>query len=585
MTWAKDDPQGNEAGKIVWEIVKWTKGRGLDIGAGMYRAFPHFITVDNNIDQQLFGHPMPRPDIYVDDGGNLDMVADACMDFVFSSHMLEHVEPEKLVKTLKEWFRVLKLGGFMVLYLPDEDEYPKVGEDGANKDHKWNVSFNEVMRLMYHAHAHDLMDFQKRNQEQEYSLYFVFKKVRETPKHFHHDRPRSTAKTCGVARYGAIGDMMQASSVIAALKKEGYHITLFCSDVGYQTILHDPNIDEFYLQGVGQVPDQFAPQFWEYQRKRFDKWVNLSESVEGGLLAMDGRPVDTYDPAVRHAMLDQNYLERQHLIAGVPEYPRAMKFHATKEEEAWAIAEKKALGDFVLVWSLSGSSVHKVWPWLDNVVSGILLDFPEVNIVFVGADDSQILEQGWEKASRVHKRSGKWKIRETLAFVQHADMVVGPETGVLNAVAYQEMPKVVFLSHSTVENLTRDWVNTHSLISVDTHCQGRGKNEAPACHRLHYGWKRCSEAPLIPGTEHLHNRKGMGVSQCMHDIGAEDAYRVIWHVIQWQLEAYAKERGLPPPGVVHLSAEELKHTREQLPEYMQNPSDVIKQDSRPVIEV
>src|SRR5580704_8178288 len=220
MTWKIDDPQGNEAAKIKWEIVKWTKGRGLDIGAGMHRTFNHFITVDNNIDAQLFGHAMPRPDLFVSDAGSLDLLGDACMDFIFSSHLLEHIEEKRLVQVLKEWLRVIKPGGHLVLYLPDADEYPKVGEVGANPDHKWNVTYNAVMKVMAHAGPHDLMDFQKRNEAQEYSLYFVFQKVKETPKHWHHDRPRPTGKTCGVVRYGAIGDMMQASSVLAALKAE-----------------------------------------------------------------------------------------------------------------------------------------------------------------------------------------------------------------------------------------------------------------------------------------------------------------------------------------------------------------------------
>ena len=47
MVWKADDPQGNESGKIRWELVKWTRGRGLDVGCGPNKAFPHMIGVDN----------------------------------------------------------------------------------------------------------------------------------------------------------------------------------------------------------------------------------------------------------------------------------------------------------------------------------------------------------------------------------------------------------------------------------------------------------------------------------------------------------------------------------------------------------
>ena len=35
MSWNINDPQGNESGKIKWEIVPYTRGRGLDLGCGV----------------------------------------------------------------------------------------------------------------------------------------------------------------------------------------------------------------------------------------------------------------------------------------------------------------------------------------------------------------------------------------------------------------------------------------------------------------------------------------------------------------------------------------------------------------------
>jgi predicted SAM-dependent methyltransferase/ADP-heptose:LPS heptosyltransferase len=586
MAWRAEDPQGNEAGKIKWEIVKWTRGRGLDIGAGLYRTFPHFITVDNNIDAHIFGHTMPRPDLYVEDASDLGLVATESMNFVFSSHMLEHVEPQKLVKTLKEWLRVVKMSGYLVLYLPDEDQYPKMGEPGANPDHKWNVSYDKVVELMEKAGTWDLLDFQKRSSGFEYSLFFVFQK-RHRGHAFSWQKPKPT-KTVGVVRYGAVGDMMQASSVWAALKAEGYHVTLYCAEGQCEEVVRaDPNIDDFYIQGRGQVPDAALGPFWEWQQKKYDRWVNLSESVEGGLLTMANRIVDTYTPAVRHALLNKNYLAYQHFIAGVPlgseegQHPIRVKFYPSPAEEMWAAREREKYGSFLVLWAMNGSSVHKVWPGLDAVVSGLLIDFPEVEIMFVGGPDGVVLEQGWEKTPRVHCRSAQYNIRETLSLSQLADVVIGPETGVLNAVAHEPMPKVCFLSHSTQENLTRDWVNTHSLASLGTHCAGRGRDEAPACHRLHFGWTRCTEAQPEAGTEHLYPRKGAGYAQCQADISAQDAYKVIWHVVQWQLEAYAKRDGRDMPGVVKLSEEQVRKVRGTFPSYMQAPAQVIEELENP----
>src|SRR3954467_2061098 len=130
MTWDIDDPCGNESGKIVWETTPYTRGRGLDLGCGPNKVWPHAIGVDNYTETELFGIQM-KPDV-VCNVTKLDVFGSASMDFVFSSHVLEHIEYEKVPDTLKEWLRVLKPSGYLLLYLPDEDDYPKVGEKGAN---------------------------------------------------------------------------------------------------------------------------------------------------------------------------------------------------------------------------------------------------------------------------------------------------------------------------------------------------------------------------------------------------------------------------------------------------------------------
>ena len=354
-------------------------------------------------------------------------------------------------------------------------------------------------------------------------------------------------KTAGVVRYGAYGDLMQASSVLAGLKKQGFHTTLYCSNPGAEVLKCDPNIDEFYMQGVNQVPNQALTEFWKYHKGKYDKWVNLSESVEGQLLSIPDRAPHQWTPQARHRLMNHNYLEMMHDIAGVPHVPQ-VHFYADDSELAWAKGERSRIGGgIIVVWSMSGSSVHKKWPWTDNVIASMLLEFPDVKFVLVGGPDCVLLEQGWFQVKdgeavrddhgrrilaepRVQCRAGDWSIRQTLAFCQQADIIVGPETGVLNSLACEPMPKVVFLSHSTDENLTRDWVNTHVIVSEITECPGRGKNEAPACHQLHYNWDYCKNVIAEDG-------KPTGCAQCMWDIPAEHVAKVLWHVIQYEREA------------------------------------------------
>jgi len=513
MVWDIKTSNGMESKKIVWEVAPYLRGQGLDLGAGMFKVLPHVIAVDNG-HHEAFGHNI-QPDVRVKTAEKLDVFASSSMDFVFSSHLLEHIIDYKAA--LKEWWRVVKQGGYLVLYLPDEDEYPKVGEPGANPDHKWNVNYDKIMDAMKSFGSWNLVKFQKRNEENEYSLLFVFKKTQGSiqVQSWAHPKPEKTVLVC---RFGAYGDLMQASSVFAGLKQQGYHVTLMTSPPGVDVVTNDPNIDEFMLLDKDQVPNADLANFWKHQAKNYDKFVNLSESVEGTWLALPGRTNHTWNPIVRHMMLNRNYLEFQHLLAGVPHKPQ-VKFFPTLEEKAWARKQREKTGRVTVVWSLAGSSVHKTWAGLDTIIARILLEFADVHIVLVGGHEGIILEQGWENEPRVKCTSGKWTMRQTLSFVETSDMVIGPETGVLNAAACLEIPKVVFLSHSTDENLTRDWINTTALFSKGTVCQGRGTDEAPACHVLHYGWTNCTQD------------KETGTAQCQKDISVDE----VWYHTEFYL--------------------------------------------------
>ena len=291
-------------------------------------------------------------------------------------------------------------------------------------------------------------------------------------------------KSVLVCRFGAFGDLLQASSVLAGLKQQGYHVTLMCSPPGDSVVKHDPNIDAFMVLDKDQVPNLNLADFWKFQAKRFTKFVNLSESVEGTFLALPGRTQHTWSHEVRRKLLDHNYLEFQHMLAEVPHKPQ-VRFYATLEEKAWARTQRERMGRRVVLWSLAGSSVHKTNAGLDPVIARTLVEHPDTEFVLVGGPETKMLEAGWENEKRVHCRAGVWSIRQTLAFVDMADCIVGPETGVLNAGACLPIPKVVFMSHSSVNQLTRDWINTTSLVA--------NQKDVPCspCMTLHYGWQHC----------------------------------------------------------------------------------------------
>lgn len=104
---------------------KYMSGRGLDIGykGNGGRADDTVPVLDTAI-----GIDMDYP-MY--DGKTLPF-PEAEFDYVYASHVLEHVEPAH--EYIADWFRVLKPGGHLVIAVPHQDLYERKGYPPS----KWN---------------------------------------------------------------------------------------------------------------------------------------------------------------------------------------------------------------------------------------------------------------------------------------------------------------------------------------------------------------------------------------------------------------------------------------------------------------
>ena len=174
MTWTLEDSNGNEAAKVKYEIVHFTRGKGIDLGCGPSKAFPHMIGIDSGKDTELFGVEM-KPDVVCEDASSLDFIDDATLDFVFSSHLLEHID--NTLAALTEWWSKLKVGGHLCLYLPHRDLYPRIGQHGSNPDHRWDFCNEDIIAAMEQIGSWDLLVNEVRSGGDEYSFLQVFKKL------------------------------------------------------------------------------------------------------------------------------------------------------------------------------------------------------------------------------------------------------------------------------------------------------------------------------------------------------------------------------------------------------------------------
>jgi len=92
--------KGNAVSFIIEKAKLYCKGKGIDIGADKW-PFPGAIPIQNEKHQNAY---------------KLDRFDDESLDYVFSSHCLEHLH--KWQAALKLWIGKLKINGIIFLYLP-----------------------------------------------------------------------------------------------------------------------------------------------------------------------------------------------------------------------------------------------------------------------------------------------------------------------------------------------------------------------------------------------------------------------------------------------------------------------------------
>lgn len=187
MTWSPlSAPSAKETFKTRWRAVPWTAGKGLDLGCGAEKLFEtQFVTgIDNGHDQENFGLNVTAN--VFGDARELPFSA-GTQDYVFSSFLLQYFHYTDVPAILRDWMRVLKVGACMVLYLPDEDQYPKCAEPERgiaaepqfHPAQKWNVSYNRLVEALVKSGTNfDLCHFEQCAQHDEYALFFVIRKLK-----------------------------------------------------------------------------------------------------------------------------------------------------------------------------------------------------------------------------------------------------------------------------------------------------------------------------------------------------------------------------------------------------------------------
>lgn len=295
--------------------------------------------------------------------------------------------------------------------------------------------------------------------------------------------PTVLGKRALIARYGAIGDMIILSPLIKRLALDGYAVTLNITPYCAEVIKHNPYVSNVIIQEKDAIPNPDLGDYWKEWANDYDKYINLSESIEGKLLRVEGRRDFYTSKDWRVATTGGvNYFDQTMRLGGYPgDCGTRGEIYFSRSEEKEAAHIRGIYRDkFLVLWGLKGSSYHKQYPALESVLTEWLASHKDAWVVLTGS----AMDKGLQfEHDQVIPGAGEIPLRICFALTKQADLVVGPESALTNAAGCFSTPKICLLSHSTRDNLTKYWLNDYSLEPEDTPCY--------PCGQLHYSLSSC----------------------------------------------------------------------------------------------
>jgi ubiquinone/menaquinone biosynthesis C-methylase UbiE len=126
----------------------------LHLGCGKRNFGPDWVHIDGGDFSHLHSHDITKLPF-----------ENNSVDLIYSSHVLEYFDREEVTNVLKEWYRVLKIGGMLRVAVPDfKMMTTKYLIDGCELDlflgplyGKWSMGDKTI----YHKTAYDFLSLKK----------------------------------------------------------------------------------------------------------------------------------------------------------------------------------------------------------------------------------------------------------------------------------------------------------------------------------------------------------------------------------------------------------------------------------------
>ena len=172
----------SETDKYRHLTTPYLKGCGVDIGTGGYAPIvPHAISVELPPERFAWYTSNRKPEFPIHlDCGALDLpFKDGSLDFVYSSHLIEDFAD--WFPALREWTRIVKVGGRIVITFPDKKLWNEAIARGQppNCEHRHESYVGEMSEHFRHFPNFEILaDRLTALTPEDYSIMFVAQRTR-----------------------------------------------------------------------------------------------------------------------------------------------------------------------------------------------------------------------------------------------------------------------------------------------------------------------------------------------------------------------------------------------------------------------
>lgn len=275
-----------------------------------------------------------------------------------------------------------------------------------------------------------------------------------------------------VVRDAAIGDLIMATPLFRGLAARGYQVHAVVKKAPGDAVLPlNPHVHKLHLlEAQPTMADRTARITRIADRIEADLVIDLAGTCENRFLFSASSQEYNFPLEWRRAnAAGHNYYDYQAQIIGEHAY-RGELFVSEAETQWWTKFRSNMLGWRIVQLQLTGSSICKAYPYWPQVIKGLHEQRRQTLVMLTGDPGlGQLLGLGAVEAGadprRIWQTCGdkKMGLRDSLVATAFVDLVIGPETGVLNAAGCFDTPKVLLLSHSGAEQISAGWSNCIAL--------------------------------------------------------------------------------------------------------------------------